>query len=54
MADVLQAQKALKQWDLKIESVPVEITSRVMAAPQIFKNGQIIHVDENILRKLSI
>lgn len=54
MADVLQAQKALKQWDLKIEAVPVEIRSRVMDAPKIFKGNQIIHVDENILRKLPI
>jgi thiol-disulfide isomerase/thioredoxin len=54
MADILQAQKALKQWDLKIEHVPVEITSRVMPAPQIFKGNQVIHVDENVLRKLPI
>ena len=54
MADILQAQKALKQWDLKIEAVPVEIKSRVMDAPKIFKNNQVIYCDENILRKLPI
>lgn len=54
MADTLQAQKALKQWDLRIEAMPVEIKSRVMEAPQIFKSGQIIHIDENVMRKLPI
>lgn len=54
MATILQSQKALKQWDLKIEAVPVEIKSRVMDAPKIFKNNQVIHCDENVLRKLPI
>lgn len=34
--------------------MPVEIKSRIMESPQIFKSGQIIHVDENVLRKLPI
>lgn len=34
--------------------MPVEIKSRIMEAPQIFKSGQIIHVDEDVLRKLPI
>jgi hypothetical protein len=54
MATILQAQKALKQWDLKIDAVPVEIKSRVMDAPKIFKNNQVIHCDESVLRKLPI
>lgn len=54
MADILKSQKALKQWDLKIEEVPVEIRSRVLDAPKIFKGNQIIHVDESVLRKLPI
>jgi hypothetical protein len=33
MANILQSQKALKNWDISIEHAPVEINSRIMTAP---------------------
>lgn len=54
MCDNLLSQKAIKQWDLQVEHAPVELQSRVMEPPRIFKGSQIIHCDENVLRNLPI
>jgi len=54
MCQNLLSQKAIKQWDLKIESAPVEIKSKILSAPQIFRDKQVIHCDESVLRKLPI
>lgn len=54
MCEDLCSQKVIKKWELKVEATPCEITSRVMDAPKIFKGSQVIHCDENVLRKLPI
>jgi len=53
--NLLMQQQVLKDWDISLSSNPVELGSqRVLAAPQIFKQNQVIHIDENVLRKLPI
>ena len=54
MCNILFDKKSIKDWDLRIEQVPIEMQSHVLGAPQIFQNNQIIHCDENVLRKLPI
>ena len=54
MCDILFKQKSIKDWGLDIAQVPLSLESHVLGAPQIFSNNQVIHCDENVLRKLPI
>ena len=54
MVTQLFKQKAIKNWNLEIEEMPVTIQSQMLAAPQMIAKNQIIHCDDNALRKQSI
>lgn len=54
MCDLLMQQKAVKNWGLEIEQVPISLTSTVLSSPQIFSQNQVIQVNESTLRRLPI
>ena len=39
MCEMLFKQQSIKNWDLHIENVPIELQSHVLGAPQIFSNN---------------
>lgn len=54
MCEELFKQKAMKDWDLSIEKVPVAMKTQVMGAPELIKGNQVVHVNDSVLRKLPI
>ena len=54
ISSLMQTQP-LRDWDLSIQSNAIDMNNQtVLAAPQIFKQSQIIHIDERVLRTLPI
>ena len=54
MFDDLKTKKSIHAWGLQFESVPHSVECTVLEAAQIFKQGQVIHINEQVLRKLPI
>ena len=54
MVQTLMKQKTFKDWEIDLEKTPSLVKSFILEAPQIFKQNQVIHIDENVLRKLPI
>lgn len=54
MVKDLFSQKAVKDWNIEVEEVPIQMNTSIMAAPQMLTNNQIIRCDENALRKNAI
>lgn len=51
----LFAQKAIKDWGIMIEELPIELPrSCVLGAPAILQGNQVIHIDEAMMRNLAI
>jgi len=52
---ILMKQQIFRDWNLSINSAPIEMRNQtVLAEPMIFKENQIIHVNENVLRRLKV
>ena len=54
MFDTLKDQKSIKSWGLQLESVPTNVQCTVLGAAQIFSDKNVIHINEQVLRKLPI
>lgn len=54
MCKELFNQKCMAEWGLQLDMKPVEMKTEILGAPMIFKQNQIIHCDEQILRRLPI
>ena len=54
MLETLMAQKSIQSWGIKLEPAPSEVQSTVLGAAQIFSQDSVIHVNEQVLRKLPI
>lgn len=55
MMQTLMQQQVLKDFEVSVNSAPVELTNQmVLPEPQIFKHNQVIHINENVLRRLPI
>lgn len=54
MFEDLKEQSSVKKWGLVFESVPHSIECTVLGAAQIFSQNQVIHVNEQVLRRLPI
>ena len=43
----------LRDWEMAIQSNPMDLANQaVLTAPMIFKQNQVIHIDERVLRDL--
>ena len=52
---ILMKQQIFRDWKISINSAPIEMRNQtVLAEPMIFKENQIIHVNENVLRRLKV
>jgi hypothetical protein len=52
---LLMQQQIFRDWNVSINSAPIEMRNQtILAEPMIFKENQIIHVNENVLRRLKI
>ena len=54
MCELLFQQKAIKNWGIEIDQVPITLQSCVLQAPQILQQNQLVHINDNVLRKLPI
>lgn len=54
MCKQLFQQKAISDWGLELEFEPITMKTDILKAPEIFKSGQVIHCDEQQLRRLPI
>lgn len=52
---LLMNQQVFRDWNLTIESNPIDLRNQtVLNEPQIFKQNQLIHINENVMRRLPI
>ena len=52
---ILMKQQIFRDWKISINSAPIEMRNQtVLAEPMIFKENQIIYVNENVLRRLKV
>ena len=54
MCNLLFEQKSIKNWGLEIEPIPISVQSKILEAPQIFSQNQVIQINDNVLRRLPI
>ena len=52
---LLMNQQVFRDWNLAIESNPIDLRNQtILPEPQIFKQNQVIHINENVMRRLPI
>lgn len=52
--DSLVTMKSIERWGIKIEPQPSALECTVLGAAQIFSDNQVIHINEQVLRRLPI
>ena len=54
MLDSLTQQTSMTKWGIQLEPAPTQIETTVLGAAQIFKDNQVVHINEQVLRRLPI
>jgi len=54
MLQQLKTMKSIESWGIKIDSTPSSVECTVLGAAQIFNENQIMHINEQVLRRLPI
>ena len=54
MLETLLKMKSIQNWGLQLESSPSKVDCTVLGAAQIFKDNEVIHINEQVLRRLPI
>ena len=55
VVSLLMQQQVFADMNISMQSNPIDMTNQtILAEPQIFKQNQIIHVNENVLRNLAV
>ena len=54
MLHTLMKQSSMQNWGLQLEPAPTKIETTVLGAAEIFKDNQVVHINEQVLRRLPI
>ena len=54
MLHTLMQQNSMQNWGIQLEPAPTKIETTVLGAAEIFKDNQVVHINEQVLRKLPI
>ena len=54
MLNSLTQQKSMQNWGIQLEPAPTQIETTVLGAAKIFKDNQVVHINEQVLRRLPI